>query len=316
MRKRPRILCAADLAAQPAVIARLREVADVDELPPTRNAIEPVIHEYDAYFASLYMRFDRSLIERARKLKVVATPTTGLDHLDIDALEERGIELVSLKYERAFLDTITATAEQAWALLLATVRHVPALFDEVKQGRWSRELMRGHQLSGKTLGILGYGRLGSIVADYGTAFRMRVIACDHLPFEAEGVTRVSFDELLAESDVLSIHVHLTEDNRHLLNASAFGRMKQGVYLVNTSRGGIIDEAALIAALESGKVAGCGLDVIDGEWRDDLIEHPLIQYARAHHNVVISPHVGGATWESQAMALMFTADRLVEALATG
>ncbi len=285
-------------------------------MPPKREAIEPVIHEYDVYYASVHLRFDRPLIERAEKLRVVATPSTGLDHLDTDALEERGIELISLKCERTFLDTITATAEQAWALLLATVRHIPALFDEVKQGRWSRELMRGHQLSGKTLGILGYGRLGSIVANYGTAFRMPVIACDLQPFEARGVTRVTFDELLAESDVLSIHIHLTEDNRHLLNAGAFRRMKQGVYLVNTSRGAIIDETALIAALESGKVAGCGLDVIDGEWRDDLIAHPLIQYARHHHNVVISPRIGGAAWEAQAMALMFTADRLIEALATG
>ncbi|MGH7213648.1 MAG: 2-hydroxyacid dehydrogenase [Tepidisphaeraceae bacterium] len=118
-----------------------------------------------------------------------------------------------------------------------------------------------------------------------------------------------FDALPRESDVISIHIHMTPDNRHLINRDAFARMKAGVILLNTSRGGIIDETAFIETLNSGKVGGAGLDVIEGEWRTDLIDHPLVKYMNAHDNVVILPHLGGITWESRRMACEFTANKL-------
>lgn len=139
---------------------------------------------------------------------------------------------------------------------------------------------------------------------------MTVIACDVKPVDVpEWVEQVDFDRLLVESDVLSVHVHLTAENRRLLSREALARMKPGAYLVNTSRGGILDEAALIAALESGHLGGAGLDVIDGEWDSDLANHPLIQYANRHDNLVISPHTGGVTYESQRMALEFMVEKL-------
>jgi phosphoglycerate dehydrogenase-like enzyme len=192
----------------------------------------------------------------------------------------------------------------SWALLLATVRRLPRAFEAARQGRWDcRKELRGRQLSNMTLGILGYGRLGTIVARYGVGFGMRVLACDVRPATpAEGVRMVDFDTLLRESDVLSIHVHLNDQTRGLIGREELKRMKPGAVLVNTSRGGLIDEPALIEALASGWLSGAGLDVIDGEYEPDLRNHPLVRYANEHENLVLSPHIAGATWDSQRMTL--------------
>jgi D-3-phosphoglycerate dehydrogenase len=233
-----------------------------------------------------------------------------LDHLDLEAMCRRQIALISLKGDTEFLDQVTATAEMAWCLLLAVVRRLPWACEAARRGSWARDQFRGHQLSGKTLGILGYGRLGRMVAEYGKAFRMQVLACDVRPVDlAPDVQQVDFDRLLAESNVLSIHIHLTPENRGLLNAAAFARMKPGAVLINTSRGAIVDESALLTALQCGHLLGAGLDVIDGEWREDLNSHALVQHANTHDNLVLAPHIGGITYESQRLAYTHTAEKL-------
>lgn len=312
---RPKVLCcwAADLGR--ALLGRLPEVADVEWLPPSRELLLARLGEFDAYLAALSVRLEREMIARgaAGRLRVVGTPSTGVDHLDLDALAEHGVELLGLRGEEALLDRITATAELAWALLLAAVRKVPAAHAAACRGEWARDRFRGRQLSGMTLGVLGVGRLGRMVADYGRAFRMRVLGCDVRPVEHPGVEMVDMAELLRRSDVLSVHVHLTPENRGMMDAAAFAAMKRGVVLVNTSRGAVIDEAALLEALRNGRVAAAGLDVIDGEWRQDLHAHPLIVYAREHENLVITPHVGGVTVESQTISHTFLADKVAAAL---
>jgi len=298
-----KILNMADLSVAPDAFAVLDGIGEVDTLPPEREVLLENIHKYDAYFATLKVRFDKEVIDRAVRLKVIATPSTGLDHIDLAYAAAKGIKVLSLKEDTAFLDTITATAELTWTLLLAVVRRIPWAFDAAKRGVWARDEFRGHQLSGKTLGILGYGRLGRIVAEYGYAFRMRVLACDVREVAAVPyVEMVDFDTLLAKSDVVSVHIHLTKENTRLINKPVFDRMKPGAALVNTSRGAIIDEPALVEALASGRLLGAGLDVIDGEWNDNLSSHPLIQYANSHDNLVITPHIGGVTLESQAMTI--------------
>jgi len=201
--------------------------------------------------------------------------------------------------------------QMAWALLLAVVRRIPWSFDAAKEGYWARDRYRGHQLAGKTLGILGYGRLGHIMAEYGVGFRMRVIAHDVRDLEpAPGVELVDLDTLLREADVLSIHIHLTEENRDFINADRFAKMKPTCYLINTSRGAIINEADFVEALETGQIDGAGVDVIEGEWREDLIKHTLIRYAREHENLVIAPHTGGVTVEAQQMTKEFMVSKLI------
>ncbi len=311
-----RILNMADFSPFPELLEPLRKFGEVISLPPEQKTLRQRIGEFDAYLASLHVQADRETLLRATRLKVIATPSTGLDHLDLETIKERGVKLLSLRFDREFLDSITATAEMAWCLLLAVVRKLPWAFSAACRGDWARDRFRGHQLSGKTLGILGYGRLGRMVAQYGLAFRMRVLACDIEPVEpAAGVEMVDFERLLAESDVLSVHIHLDEKNRHLINASALSRMKPNAILINTSRGGVIDEEALLEALRSGHLGGAGLDVIEGEWRSDLDRHPLIEYAREHENLVISPHLGGVTFESQRAAFSRIVEMLVEFLKT-
>jgi D-3-phosphoglycerate dehydrogenase len=309
-----KILNFAEIKYRPGVLSPLDGIAEVTSLPPSLETLEKELPGFDGFIPSLEVRLERDLIERCPRLCVVATPSTGWDHLDTASLKERGVHLISLRDETEFLSSVTCTAEMAWALLLAVVRKLPWSFEAAKRGDWARDRFRGHQLSGMTLGILGYGRLGRIAADYGKAFRMRVIACDRRSTEtAAGVELVDFDKLIRNSDVLSIHIHLTPENRGLIDREAIARMKPGAIILNTSRGAIIDESALLDALESGHLGGAGLDVVHGEWDEDLTRHPLIQYAQSHENLVISPHTGGVTFEAQAMTLEFLAGRLADYL---
>lgn len=312
---RPSILCMWDLSFNARVLEPLNECADVIVAPPSREALAALLPGYDAYLASLAVQLDREIIDSASNLKLVATPSTGLDHLDVAALSARGVNLISLKTEFCLLDQITATAEMAWALLLAAVRSIPAAAAAANCGDWARDRFRGRQLSNKTIGIVGVGRLGSMVAEYAQAFRMRVLGYDRNPRKiVPGVEYVNLDTLLRESDVISLHIHATSDNVKLIDGAAFAKMKQGVTLVNTSRGSIIDECELLKALESGKVGAAGLDVVDGEWREDLSDHPLLKWARKHDNVVIAPHLGGVTFESQQMTHEFLVGKVIEWLA--
>ncbi|MBN2293198.1 MAG: hypothetical protein JXM70_12280, partial [Pirellulales bacterium] len=162
----------------------------------------------------------------------------------------------------------------------------------------------------------GVGRLGRMTVEMGKGFRMRVLGCDRVPFEIDGVERVDFDTLLRESDAISIHIHMEPENHHLFNRETFAKMKPGAILVNTSRGDIIDETALIECLESGRLAAFGADVVSDEWRDDMRESPLVKYAMTHDNVYITPHIGGCTYRSLVDARIFAARKLVHYLKTG
>lgn len=253
----------------------------------------------DAVWSSLRVPLTADLLECAGpRLRVVLTNSTGTDHLDLPALEARGIALISLKHDRAFLRTVTPTAELAFGLMLACMRRLPECIDASRRGDWARHRLGGHQVAGKTLGIIGVGRLGSMMATYAKAFRMRVLGYDpcRKRFPA-GVTRVEWPTLLRKSDVLSVHAHLDETTRGMLDREAFARMKRGVILINTARGGLIDEAALIEAMQNGTVAAAGLDVIDGEWLPDKRKHPLIAYSRENPRLLITPHVGGTCPET-------------------
>ena len=255
---------------------------------------------YEAVFVRLGVRTDASALAAAPALRFVVTPTTGLDHVDVTAAEARGITVISLRGETEFLATIKSTAEHTWALLLALVRRLPAAVEDVKQGRWRREPFLADELDGATLGILGYGRLGRIVAGYGVAFGMRVLAHDidaaAVAAAPPPVQAVGLDRLLAESDVLSVHLPLDASTRGFLSAARIAAMKPGAYLVNTARGELVDEPALLAALATGTLAGAALDVLagDGGWGEDALpaDHALLRFARQHDTLLISPHVGG------------------------
>jgi D-3-phosphoglycerate dehydrogenase len=278
-----------------------------------RSSLMSAVREVDVLVVRLRHRIDAELIAAAPRLRVIVSPTTGLDHIDLDAAASRQIAVLSLKDEKAFLDGITATAELTWALILELARRVGSAHREVLRGRWNRDAWRGNGLKGRVLGLLGYGRLGRIVGEYGRAFRMHVIANDpNVTDYADHVRAVTLDELLTDADVLSVHAHLDGTTVGLVGARQIDRMKRGAWLINTARGKIVDETALLDALQSGRLGAAALDVLSGETsgqRGWLEANPLLVYARAHDNLILTPHIGGATVDAMAETEIFMARKL-------
>lgn len=234
--------------------------------------------------------FDRDLIEALSDLKLLVTTGPRNASIDVGAANERGITVCHTA------SVPTGTPELTWALILALARHVPLESSNVREGRWQTTV--GIDLAGKTLGIMGLGRLGGRVAQVATAFGMNIVGwsqnlTDDRATEC-GATRVSRDELLAQSDFVTIHLVLSARTRGLIGPDELNRMKSSAYLVNTSRGPIVEEAALIQAIEQGVIAGAGLDVYDTEPLPSA--HPY----RTLPNVVLTPHIGYVTENSYRM----------------
>ena len=309
------ILSSVELSDAPEAIDRLKSVGKLICTLPERRKILPLLRDADAYLASAAVQVDTEFLDAAPKLKLVGSPSTGTDHLDLEELEKRNITVFDIAKEYELLNQFTATSELAFALILALVRHIIPAQTEAKGGIWAREQFSGFQLYGKTMGILGLGRLGKITARIAQGFGMNVIAFDpERPF-AKNVQHVTFEELFCTSDILSIHVHLNTSTEGLVDQEALRLMKPNALLINTSRGKIIDETALLEALRLGQLAGAGLDVIDGEWleQDKLKAHPLIEYSRLNNNLLIVPHIGGSTTESINLARIFMAKKIVNFL---
>ncbi len=274
---------------------------------------EGILRAANVIVLRLAYKIDKLWLEKMPNLKVIATPTTGLNHVDVAEAKKRGIKVISLRGRTSFLKYIPSTAEKTMTLLLASMRKLPWAFDHVLSGGWDRNLFKGNQLLGKTLGILGFGRLGKIVTRYAKAFGMPVIACDpHLApkvFERYGVHRVSMEDLFKKSDIVSIHTSLTPETTNLVREKHLRLMKPTAHLINTARGEIIDEQALLKALKKKWLAGVALDVLWNEAGDGshLKNNPLIAYARQSNNLIIVPHLGGATYEAMAITEDFIAD---------
>ncbi len=255
------------------------------------------------------------LLGRFPSLRFIVSPTTALNHVDLAYCRDRGIRVVSLQGESEFLGRIPATAELTFGLLLAVVRRIPLGHSSVvEKGLWDRNICKGRDLSGMILGILGFGRVGRQVAGFGRAFGMAVLAHDSGVTEGDlavsGVEPVSKKELFSRSDVISVHVNHCPENEGIVGSEEFRLMKTGSYFINTSRGELINEPALQEALESGRLAGAGLDVLDDEQALDLSDRPLLHCARKCDNLVITPHIGGCTLDSMGRTEAFVAEKLL------
>ncbi len=261
------------------------------------------------------MNIDQKIIDEAPRLKIIATATTGLDHIDTEYAGKKGISVVSLRGEEEFLKGITPTAELAFGLMISLLRHIVPASDSVKKGEWNRDAFRGHSISGLTLGIIGMGRLGTMMMRYGQVFGMRVLGCD--PKENVDGTweNVSLHQLLQESDVVSLHVHLASDTENMIDAKALALMKPSAVLINTARGKLVHEKDLLKALKEGTIAGYATDVLSSELdaKGDVSKDPLVQYAKDHDNVLITPHIGGMTEEARKATDVCIAEKLVHQL---
>ncbi|BDG61883.1 phosphoglycerate dehydrogenase [Caldinitratiruptor microaerophilus] len=283
-----RILVADPIAE--AGIRILQEQADVDVRRVTPAELLEIASEYDAIITRSETKITADVLARATRLKVVGRAGVGVDNIDVAAATERGVVVVNVPGANTF-----STAEHTWALILALVRNVPQAMASLKAGEWDRRRFTGVELHGKTLGVIGFGRIGYEVAARGRAFGMRVLAYDPYanPARAEhlGVLLVDLPVLLAESDIVTIHAAKTPETARLIQARELAMMKKGARIVNCARGGMVDEMALYEALRSGHLAGAALDVFSTE---PLTEHPLFTLP----NVVVTPHLAASTVEAQ------------------
>lgn len=293
-----KILIAEPKDFSPQAIESLKKLGQVDMRPLRQEELKATFEQYDVVWVRLHLTVRKQDLPAQPKTRIVVSATTGLDHLDLVSLEHRGIRVVSLKGEHYFLKTIRATAEHTLAMMLALVRHIPAAQASVLDGRWERDLFKGHELHEKTLGIIGWGRLGQQVGAYAHALGMTVRIVDpYVTAETSYVEQVAdLGALVSSSDIISIHVPLNDETEGLIDRSLLFSVREGAILINTSRGGIVDEKALLEALEQGRLSGAAVDVLQGE--PHITEnHPLVRYAREHSNLHITPHIGGCTWES-------------------
>lgn len=228
-------------------------------------------------------------------LMYLVSATTGHDHIDLIELKKRSIELISLRNEKKFLDTIPSTAEHTFGLLLSLIRRIPASYNSVRKGKWDRMSFKGYELKNKTLGIIGLGRLGRMVASYGKAFGMRITYHDPFVHCKKYTKASSLNELMLSSDIISVHVHADETTSNLINKEALSSVKKGALIINTSRGSIVDEQQIIKCLRSKQLAGYATDVLQYENMD--VKRSLIWINKDKHNIIITPHIGGATWDA-------------------
>ncbi len=310
-----RILNTIGEAFAPEAKQILSQLGDVDYRIPTQAELEEIIPEYDGAVIGLGLVFDKSVLEKAARLKTIATATTGLDHIDVAVAKEKGIEILSLKEETEFLNSITGTAELGWGLVIDLLRKTPAAFDSVRAGEWKREKFMGRNLYEKTLGVVGLGRLGRWMARYGKAFGMRVIFCDPNVESSPDATKVSFDELLRESDVVSINVYLTTETENMFTEVEFKKMKPDAILINTARGKIVNEVDVLRALEGKWIAGYATDVLANEttFTGGVIkrDYRLVEYSKSHENLIIVPHIGGMTSDSRTKTDIFIAKKMAK-----
>ncbi len=297
--------------------ALLAEVADLRLLDLDRDGLLREGRTADALWIRLRHRIDAAVLAGCPRLRVIATPTTGLTHIDVREAERRRIRIVSLRGRTAFLRTVYATAEYTVGLMLALLRRLPAAASHVAAGGWDRYRFRGAELHGRTVGIIGFGRVGRMVAARLRPFGVRIVAAD--PRRRAGqlpryVELVPLERLLEGADIVSIHASLDAATQGLIGRAEIGRVKRGAWLINTARGELLDEPALLEALERGHLAGAALDVLGGETAEGMSTHPLVAYAREHTNLLITPHLGGCTGESMMKTELFLAERLRPLLA--
>jgi len=271
----------------------------------TAEELKKVVEGYDAVVLRSRTKLTAEVLEKADRLKAIARAGVGLDNIDTIYAEERGIEVFNSP--EAPCNTV---AELVIGLMLSMARHISVADSTMKQGRWEKNRLTGIELSGRTLGVIGFGRIGYTVGKKARALGMEVLAYDVLMdklrrfVEEIGANDVDLDTLLAEIDFVTVHVPLLPQTRHMISAPQFEKMKDGVYVVNAARGGIVDEAALKAALDSGKVAGAALDVYESEPSPDP---ELVERA----NVVCTPHIGAGSVEAQRGNSTIVAEKLIK-----
>ena len=306
----PKVLVSDKLSETAVQIFRDRgiDVTFEPELGRDKPALLKAIGEFDGLAIRSATKVTEKLLANAPNLKVIGRAGIGVDNIDLAAASKRGVIVMNTPFGNAI-----TTAEHAIALMLALARQIPEANASTHAGKWEKSRFMGVEVTNKTLGLIGAGNIGSIVADRALGLKMKVLAYD--PFLSDeradrlGVTKVGLDELFASADFITFHVPLTDKTRGMLSAEAIGKLKPGVRIINCARGGLVDEAALAEALKSGHVAGAAFDVFE---REPATDSPLFGLP----NVVVTPHLGASTREAQENVAVQVAEQMSDYLLTG
>ena len=256
--------------------------------------------DFDVVFTKLGIYLGKKQIDALQDLKIICTPTTGYNHIDVDHALSKGIQIIGLKDYKDFLRQVKSTAEHTWSLLLSIARNLhPAIENTRNSCIWDRKPYLADELDTKTLGIIGYGRLGKIVADYGRVFGMQVLVndLDEAAYlgKPEDVIQSSLTDLLQKSDYIVLLISWSKENINFIDASKLSLLKKSAYFINTSRGELIDEKALLESLSAARIKGAALDVLsdDSSWdTEKTVSNSLLTYSKENNNLIITPHMGG------------------------
>jgi len=288
----------------PEGIEKLKKAGFSVDFLTRRESLKRDAQEYDVLIVRSRTKITREIIERGRRLKLIARAGSGIDNIDLKVAEERGITVLCTPEAPA-----DSVAELTIGLMIALARKITLADSSMKQGRWIKKELKGLLLKGRKLGLIGLGNIGLRVAKIAKAMGMKILVTKRTPPPSELLKSLEaeflqLDELLRRSDIVSIHVPLTEETRRMIRAEEINKMKDGAFLINTSRGGVVDEEALLNALRSGKLGGAALDVYEVEppKRWELIKLP---------NVICTPHIGAQTVEAQKKASVTLADKIIQ-----
>jgi D-3-phosphoglycerate dehydrogenase / 2-oxoglutarate reductase len=308
----PKILVAESSGFSKSAAGRLRACGRLVMGDLDRRSLLAAVSDAEILWVRLRHRIDREVMDCAPILRAIATPTTGLNHVDLAEAGRRNIQVISLQGATEFLQNVYATAEHTIALILGLLRHLSGAHQHVIKGDWNRDLFVGRELHGKRAGVIGCGRVGRMVAGYLRGLGMRVLVTDvqninrpaHLDIEL-----VSLTHLLYASDIVTLHIPLSDRTKGFFGEREFSEMKPGSWFINTSRGELVDEGAMLKALSDGRLAGAALDVLCDENSSGMRENFVVQYAREHNNVLLTPHIGGCTGESREKTENFIATQV-------
>jgi phosphoglycerate dehydrogenase-like enzyme len=289
-------------------VARLGSVAQV-ELGPAAALPDPAV---EAIFVRLAQHLGPDIHAAYPNLRWIVSPTTGLNHIDLEYFAAHGVEVISLRGRTEFLDNIHATAEHTIALALALYRDLPAADRAVRRGEWNRYAHKGRELYGKTVLILGYGRIGRLVAPLYQAFGCRVLAHDCIAGRVPDALRCDYPGALAQTDILSVHLPLDERTEQLVDGALLERLPPRAVVINTSRGEIVDQAWLLDALEQGRISGAALDVLHNE-PAPMTPDVRLSLDALGGRLLVTPHVGGFTYESLGTVEQFITEVFLEAV---
>ncbi|MCP8316530.1 MAG: D-2-hydroxyacid dehydrogenase [archaeon] len=288
-------------------IERLSLKFDVTYLPKiTSQELLNKIHDYDVVIVRGRTKITKDVIEKGENLKIIGRAGIGLDNIDLKSAESKGIKVFNTPES-----STNAVAELTIGLMIDFARGISKGDIGIKQGNWLKDELMGFELKGKTLGIIGMGRIGTQVARLAKAFGMRILVYDVIELDKHvlnkvGAKVVPLDELLSSSDIVSLHVTLTDETYHMIDEERLSKMKKGAYIINTARGSVVDERALLNALKNGSIKGAALDVFE-------VEPPGSSELFKLHNIVATPHIGAQTREAQELAATLLAEKITEAL---